>query len=79
VKKNENKKIQIINLGAGFDSNFFRLKSLGLLPDTLFVEIDFPEVINRKINLIKTNENLLCICPDLRQMNNINENFGNLT
>ena len=35
----EGTKNQIINLGAGFDSSFFRLKHLNLLQNTLFIEV----------------------------------------
>ena len=38
---------QIISLGAGFDTSFFRLRCQGLV-DFLYVEIDFPEVMHRK-------------------------------
>ena len=31
--------LQIISLGAGFDSAFFRLTSQGLLDDTLYCEV----------------------------------------
>lgn len=32
---------QMINLGAGFDSSFFRLKHNNLLTNTLFIEVLF--------------------------------------
>ena len=32
-------KNQILNLGAGFDSSFFRLKSQNILTHTLFIEV----------------------------------------
>ena len=90
---------QIVNLGAGFDSTFFRLRNLNLLSQTLFIEvgiffsvhlqmlkidliffinikIDFPDVINRKINNIIKNENLLSLCPDLTKIQDINGNLG---
>ncbi|KAK6166391.1 hypothetical protein SNE40_023096 [Patella caerulea] len=43
---------QIISIGAGFDTSFFRLKSTGQLENTIFVEIDFPELVKRKHALI---------------------------
>ena len=43
---------QIISLGTGFDSSYFRLKSQNSLKNAFFYEIDFPEVIQRKINII---------------------------
>ncbi|XP_041061596.1 leucine carboxyl methyltransferase 1 [Carcharodon carcharias] len=44
---------QIINLGAGLDTTFWRLKDQNLLPKKYF-EIDFPMIVLRKIHLIKT-------------------------
>jgi tRNA wybutosine-synthesizing protein 4 len=45
--------LQIISFGAGFDSTFFRLKSRGALTDTVYVEVDFPDVVARKVVMIK--------------------------
>ncbi|RNA20898.1 tRNA wybutosine-synthesizing 4 [Brachionus plicatilis] len=88
-------KKQIVNLGAGFDSTFFRLKDQSLLDNALFIEInknfvthehalehfdaalehiDFPDVINRKISLIKNNQILSNMCQDLVQVKEINGN-----
>ena len=44
--------VQIINLGAGFDTLFWRLVSEGR-PVKNFVEIDFPGVTARKSMMIK--------------------------
>ncbi|ESP01195.1 hypothetical protein LOTGIDRAFT_139773, partial [Lottia gigantea] len=49
---------QIISIGAGFDTSYFRLKSKQLLRDTVFVEIDFPELVKRKHNLISYHKEL---------------------
>ena len=65
----------MINLGAGFDSTFFRLKNQ-LDSNTLFIDIDFPDVINRKLNLIKSNEILLNFCPDMSLLNSTNGSFS---
>ncbi len=73
---NDGQQKQVINLGAGFDSAFFRLKNLNQLDNTLFIEIDFPDVISRKINLINANESLHNLCPDLTKISAINDNFG---
>jgi len=44
---------QIVSLGAGFDTSYFRLKEKGLLgKNCRYVEIDFPDVIRRKRNII---------------------------
>ncbi|XP_074660085.1 tRNA wybutosine-synthesizing protein 4-like [Tubulanus polymorphus] len=57
VKEISGKK-QIISLGAGFDSSYFRLKNQGLLKDVIFYEIDFIENAQRKANLIRNCESL---------------------
>uniref|UniRef100_H2V295 Leucine carboxyl methyltransferase 1 n=1 Tax=Takifugu rubripes TaxID=31033 RepID=H2V295_TAKRU len=44
---------QVINLGAGLDTTFWRLKDENLLPKKFF-EVDFPTVVARKIHNIKT-------------------------
>ncbi|KAM4698042.1 leucine carboxyl methyltransferase 1 isoform 2-T2 [Rhinophrynus dorsalis] len=44
---------QIINLGAGLDTTFWRLKDENLLPKKYF-EVDFPEIVSRKLYNIKT-------------------------
>ncbi|KAM4525985.1 leucine carboxyl methyltransferase 1 [Fundulus diaphanus] len=44
---------QVINLGAGLDTTFWRLKEENLLPRKFF-EVDFPTVVARKIHYIKT-------------------------
>ncbi|CAG5910799.1 leucine carboxyl methyltransferase 1 isoform 1-T1 [Menidia menidia] len=44
---------QIINLGAGLDTTFWRLKDEKLMPRKFF-EVDFPTVVARKIHYIKT-------------------------
>uniref|UniRef100_A0A8D0GZC6 tRNA wybutosine-synthesizing protein 4 n=1 Tax=Sphenodon punctatus TaxID=8508 RepID=A0A8D0GZC6_SPHPU len=44
---------QILSLGAGFDSLYFRLKELGLLGCTVVYEVDFPDVVRRKAALIE--------------------------
>ncbi|MEQ2222822.1 Leucine carboxyl methyltransferase 1 [Ilyodon furcidens] len=44
---------QVINLGAGLDTTFWRLKDENLLPRKFF-EVDFPTVVARKIHSIKT-------------------------
>ncbi|GFO34240.1 tRNA wybutosine-synthesizing protein 4 [Plakobranchus ocellatus] len=49
---------QIISLGAGFDSTYFRLKEADLLSDTFFCEIDFPDLVRRKRLLIENSPEL---------------------
>uniref|UniRef100_A0A8C4QQS5 tRNA wybutosine-synthesizing protein 4 n=2 Tax=Eptatretus burgeri TaxID=7764 RepID=A0A8C4QQS5_EPTBU len=43
---------QILSLGAGFDSTYFRLKAEGLLSGVTMFEVDFPAVIRRKLELV---------------------------
>lgn len=76
LKKNTKNQNQILNLGAGFDATYFRLKNQNRLFNTLFIEIDFPDVIKRKVNLIKNNENLYSLCPDLKVIQEQHENIA---
>uniref|UniRef100_A0A8C7WV45 [Phosphatase 2A protein]-leucine-carboxy methyltransferase 1 n=1 Tax=Oryzias sinensis TaxID=183150 RepID=A0A8C7WV45_9TELE len=46
---------QILSLGAGFDSLFFRLHADALLDRTSVFELDFPDVAHRKAFLIQSN------------------------
>ncbi|XP_006821825.1 leucine carboxyl methyltransferase 1-like [Saccoglossus kowalevskii] len=57
IKKTESN-CQIISLGAGFDTLFWRLKDEGLLPKT-YVELDFRAVTSRKCYYIKSRSQLL--------------------
>nr|XP_034333816.1 tRNA wybutosine-synthesizing protein 4 [Crassostrea gigas] len=59
-------KNQIVSLGAGFDSTYFRLRSEGVLSSTLFYEIDFPDVVQRKNSLIQNNKDLQKLIPGLQ-------------
>ncbi|KAJ4455713.1 putative leucine carboxyl methyltransferase 1 [Paratrimastix pyriformis] len=45
---------QILSLGAGFDTAFFRLRAQGLPPSlSLWVEVDFDSIIQRKEAIIR--------------------------
>jgi len=50
-------KIQIINLGAGFDTLYWKLVSEGR-PIENFIEVDFAGVTARKCYLIKVDRNI---------------------
>lgn len=50
--------MQILSLGAGFDSLFFRLHADALLDRTSVFELDFPDVAHRKASLIQSSEPL---------------------
>ncbi|CAL1528954.1 unnamed protein product [Lymnaea stagnalis] len=49
---------QIVNLGAGFDTMYWRLSNAGLVPKG-FVEVDFEQVTSRKCHFIKSKQQLL--------------------
>ncbi|XP_012694349.1 leucine carboxyl methyltransferase 1 [Clupea harengus] len=44
---------QVVNLGAGLDTTFWRLKGINMMPKKYF-EVDFPMIVARKIHNIKT-------------------------
>ncbi|CAI5670702.1 tRNA wybutosine-synthesizing protein 4 isoform X1 [Oreochromis niloticus] len=46
---------QILSLGAGFDSLYFRLRGDGALSGAVVFEVDFPDVSQRKAALITSN------------------------
>ncbi|XP_033762266.1 tRNA wybutosine-synthesizing protein 4-like isoform X2 [Pecten maximus] len=60
---------QIISLGAGFDSAYFRLKAVDSLENVSFYEVDFPEVVKRKCAIIKAKDVLGDLIPGLDQQN----------
>ncbi|KAK0048878.1 leucine carboxyl methyltransferase 1 [Biomphalaria pfeifferi] len=49
---------QVVNLGAGFDTMFWKLHQAGLVPKS-FVEVDFEQVTTRKCHFIKSKQQLL--------------------
>uniref|UniRef100_A0AAQ4P4P0 tRNA wybutosine-synthesizing protein 4 n=1 Tax=Gasterosteus aculeatus aculeatus TaxID=481459 RepID=A0AAQ4P4P0_GASAC len=49
---------QILSLGAGFDSAYFRLHADGALDRAVVFEVDFPDVSRRKAALIASNVTL---------------------
>ncbi|KAK6618023.1 hypothetical protein RUM43_012381 [Polyplax serrata] len=56
--KTAGKECQIVNLGAGFDTLYWRLKDSGHIISN-YVEVDFPTVTSRKCHFIKRNKQLL--------------------
>uniref|UniRef100_A0A8D3DL90 Leucine carboxyl methyltransferase 1 n=1 Tax=Scophthalmus maximus TaxID=52904 RepID=A0A8D3DL90_SCOMX len=48
---------QVVNLGAGLDTTFWRLKDENLMPRKFF-EVDFPTIVARKIHNINMDEKL---------------------
>ncbi|KAM6313308.1 LOW QUALITY PROTEIN: tRNA wybutosine-synthesizing protein 4-like [Aegotheles albertisi] len=63
LKTRSHPRTQILSLGAGFDSLYFRLKDMGLLHHTV-VEVDFPNVACQKATLIKRMEELSALVGD---------------
>ncbi|XP_014326013.1 tRNA wybutosine-synthesizing protein 4 [Xiphophorus maculatus] len=51
-------KRQVLSLGAGFDSLYFRLCADGALDGTAVFEVDFPDVARRKAALVTSNATL---------------------
>lgn len=49
---------QIINLGAGFDTLYWRLREAGNTPAN-FIELDFPSITARKCYHIKKHKQLI--------------------
>ncbi|POM72833.1 Leucine carboxyl methyltransferase [Phytophthora palmivora] len=50
---NSQQKKQVVILGAGLDTMFFRLKSSELLANCEYFELDFPDVTMQKVSTIK--------------------------
>ncbi|KAM5152323.1 leucine carboxyl methyltransferase 1 [Mantella aurantiaca] len=59
--KRTNCNCQVINLGAGLDTTFWRLKDENLLPKKYF-EVDFPTIVSRKLYNIKLPTLLVAEC-----------------
>ncbi|XP_077072010.1 tRNA wybutosine-synthesizing protein 4 [Siphateles boraxobius] len=67
---NSSSRRQILSLGAGFDSLFFRLHSEGALGGVTVFEVDFPDVARRKADLINSNACLKDTLPDWEAVSN---------
>ncbi|CAH2233001.1 jg24651 [Pararge aegeria aegeria] len=62
-------KCQIINLGCGFDTLYWRLKDTTQAVSN-FIELDFPAVTSKKCHIIKRNKQLLeKICKEAKRFN----------
>ncbi|NXV51169.1 TYW4 protein, partial [Uria aalge] len=64
LKTRSHPRTQIVSLGAGFDSLYFRLKDVGLLRHTVVYEVDFPNVACQKATLIKRTKELSALVGD---------------
>ncbi|XP_074996687.1 tRNA wybutosine-synthesizing protein 4 isoform X2 [Calonectris borealis] len=65
LKTQSHPRTQILSLGAGFDSLYFRLKDMGLLHHTVVYEVDFPNVACQKATLIKRMKELSALVGDI--------------
>ncbi|NWS63587.1 TYW4 protein, partial [Chunga burmeisteri] len=65
LKTQSHARTQILSLGAGFDSLYFRLKDIGLLHHTVVYEVDFPNVACQKATLIKRMKELSALVGDI--------------
>ncbi|NXQ90570.1 TYW4 protein, partial [Nyctibius grandis] len=65
LKTHSHPRTQILSLGAGFDSLYFRLKDVGLLRHTVVYEVDFPNVARQKATLIKRVKELSALVGDV--------------
>lgn len=70
INNNPTKKINIINLGCGFDPLPFQL--LEIYSETrdhlCFLDIDYPELLDNKLELIKKSTEVLDILNDLQEI-----------
>jgi hypothetical protein len=57
---------QIVSVGAGFDTTFFRLHARGLAP-TRYVEVDFPALLARKAACMLGDPAMMAAVGDLTQ------------
>ncbi|XP_015708019.1 tRNA wybutosine-synthesizing protein 4 isoform X2 [Coturnix japonica] len=64
LKTQSHPRTQILSLGAGFDSLYFRLKDMDLLHHAVVYEVDFPDVACQKAALIKRTEELSALVED---------------
>ncbi|NXN27632.1 TYW4 protein, partial [Nycticryphes semicollaris] len=64
LKTQSHPRTQIVSLGAGFDSLYFRLKDIGLLCHTVVYEVDFPNVTCQKAALIRRTKELSALVGD---------------
>uniref|UniRef100_UPI00358F4CDA leucine carboxyl methyltransferase 1 isoform X2 n=1 Tax=Myxine glutinosa TaxID=7769 RepID=UPI00358F4CDA len=62
---------QVIGLGAGFDTTFWRLKDQNLLPRKYF-EIDFPTITARKLSIIRSKQQLANPLLETHSSGNLN-------
>jgi tRNA wybutosine-synthesizing protein 4 len=51
-RRNKDARTQVVSLGAGFDTSFFKLWATDFAP-TVYYELDFPEVTSKKQAIIK--------------------------
>ena len=54
---------QVVSLGAGFDTRYWRIQKLGKAP-RLYIELDLPNVVSLKRDAARSNPQLLAAFPD---------------
>lgn len=57
----DEKKRQVVSIGAGFDTTFFRLRKEGRAP-ARYLEVDYREVMHKKAGVINAVEELRVLC-----------------
>jgi O-methyltransferase involved in polyketide biosynthesis len=73
---------QILNLGGGFDTTFLKLKQQGKVDNLVFVEVDFPPVIQHKLSILKharATRELLALNPVETYQTSFGYSVGGLT
>ena len=70
---------QVISCGAGFDTTYFRLKNCGLLNKCHYVEIDYPAVIQAKVDAILSSPILLDVFGPSESAQTLTDGHGNYT
>uniref|UniRef100_A0A0A9XZA2 tRNA wybutosine-synthesizing protein 4 n=3 Tax=Lygus hesperus TaxID=30085 RepID=A0A0A9XZA2_LYGHE len=63
IQTSPKKKVQILSLGAGFDTTYFRL--LPMFPDIVYFEVDLKEVVDNKIKIIERSLELSSVLVDV--------------
>ncbi|GJQ09604.1 hypothetical protein GpartN1_g2503.t1 [Galdieria partita] len=67
-------KRQIINLGAGFDTLFFRLREKDVIcKEDMFVELDFPQVTRMKRRIVRQHSALYSLLTKNTDTNSVQE------
>jgi tRNA wybutosine-synthesizing protein 4 len=64
LQRYKDRKVAIVNLGCGYDPTFFRLANTPSLPCKLvYIDVDYPALIQRKTAIISNSEKLRNVLP----------------